>query len=136
MTINSMKLFQAIGQKMDYLNTRQQLIARNIANSDTPGFKPQDLKPVDFADVLGKVAGVKELKVDRTVAGHLTPGGDVLNPKAAEQKKVFEVAPAGNAVIIEEQMVKSNQVAMDYNLMLNLYQRNMNMLRTALGRGG
>ncbi len=136
MTINSINLFQALGEKVSYLNQRQAVLAKNIANSDTPNYKPQDMKEVDFSSILKNVSGVSDVKLATTSSGHLTPGGGMADPKAMKQKRVFEVAPGGNAVVIEEQIIKSNQNAMDYNLMLNLFQRNVGMLRTALGRLG
>ena len=51
------------------------------------------------------------------------------------QKETYEVAPSGNAVIIEEQLLKAGQNVMDYNLMVNVYQKQVSMLRTALGTG-
>jgi len=49
-------------------------------------------------------------------------------------KKTYDVTPTGNAVVMEEQMVKSTETMTDYNLMTAIYQKNVNMMRTALGR--
>ncbi len=138
MTTESLALFKAIGAKMDFLNQRQRIIAQNVSNSDTPSYKPQDLVPVDFNKVLKDVTksgGVPNVSVETTNSGHMTVGG-IDDPKAKKQKETYEVAPAGNAVIMEEQLIKAGQTVMDYNLMTNLYQKNMGMIRTALGRNG
>ena len=37
-------LFKAIGAKLDYLSQRHKVIAENIANADTPGYRPRDLE--------------------------------------------------------------------------------------------
>ena len=134
MTTQSLALFKALGAKMDYLNQRQRIIAQNVANADTPGYQPKDLKPVDFGSVLEKITKQNNISVRSTNQGHLRAGGDIDNPKSRKQKETYEVAPAGNAVIMEEQLFKSGANIADYNLMTNLYQKNISLLQTAIGR--
>ena len=135
MTTQNLALFQALGAKMDYLNQRQRIIAQNVSNADTPNYKPKDLVPVDFSEVLSNVdnTGKKTVHVKETDAQHISPSGDIRDPKARKQKETYEVAPAGNAVIVEEQLFNATQNMMDYNLMTSLYQKNVGMLKTALG---
>ena len=52
MSTQEIGLLKAIGAKLDYLGQRHKVIAENIANADTPGYKPKDLTPVDFGSVL------------------------------------------------------------------------------------
>lgn len=138
MTTQNIGLFKAIGAKMDYLNQRQRVIAQNIANSDTPGYRPSDLKPMDFSSVLKNVQdpGKMSVRLETTNVAHMPPEGKIADPKSAKQKNVYEVAPAGNAVIMEEQLINSNRTIADYNLMANLLQKNVGMIRTALGVRG
>ncbi len=133
MTIQNIGLFEALGAKMDYLNHRQRVIAQNVANADTPDYKPMDLRPVDFGRVLKDVTESKGVRLETTNAMHLPPGGDIPDAKSGKQKQVYEVAPAGNAVIMEEQMLNAGQTVMDYNLMTSLYQKNIRMIQIALG---
>ena len=124
---------------MDFLNHRQRVIAQNISNSDTPGYKPKDLVPVDFDTVLRdvtKTGGVRNVRLATTQAGHSPAPGDIAPADVRKQKHTYEVAPAGNAVVMEEQLIKSQSNIMDYNLMTNLYQKNVSMNKTALGRQG
>jgi len=51
-----------------------------------------------------------------------------------KQKETYEVAPVGNAVIMEEQLLMAGRTVMDYNMMTNLLQKQTGMIRTALGR--
>lgn len=137
MTVQDIGLFQAMGAKMSYLSQREKVIAQNVANADTPGFIPHDLTPVDFSALLGKVGssgGGGALQPAATDPAHMSGAKDAANPKDRAQKLVYEVAPDGNAVILEEQMLKSAQTMMDYNLVATLYQKNVAMLRMALGR--
>ena len=134
MTTQNIGLFKALGAKMNYLDQRQRVIAQNIANSDTPTYLPKDLLPVDFGKVLADVTKQTVVRPETTNPMHMPSPTHIDDPKNKEQKKVYEEAPAGNSVILEEQMVKSARNQMDYNLMTNLYQKNVSMIRTALGR--
>ena len=135
MSTQNIALFKALGAKMDYLSMRQRVVAQNIANADTPGYRPQDLKPVNFGTVLKKVTGEKtgSINMASTNPGHMPAPDQVAKGKAAKAKDMYEVAPVGNAVIMEEQLINSNQTAMDYSLMTNLYQKNVQMIKKAMG---
>jgi flagellar basal-body rod protein FlgB len=136
MDLKNIALFQAMGAKMDYLSTRQGVLAQNIANADTPEYRPRDLSEVDFGAVLKNVTGSKKIRMEKTAPGHIMPGGNINDPKNRDVKVTYEVAPADNAVIIEEQMIKASQTTMDYNLLTNLMRKNVGMIQTALGGNG
>lgn len=132
----SIGILNAISAKIDYLSHRQEIVAQNIANADTPNYKPRDLTDVDFGALIGKGAFGDKLRLTTTQGTHMLPGG--IKPgqlSEKDQKTTYEVAPAGNAVVLEEQLLKAGATKMDYDLMLNLYQKNNNMLRIALGTG-
>lgn len=133
MTTQNIGLLQALGAKMGYLNQRQTVLSQNIANADTPGYQPHDLKEIDFGRVLKKATGSRAVHPDATHQDHMPAPGRIEDPKNREQKIVYDTAPTGNAVILEEQMVKSAENTMDYNLMTTLYQKNVAMIRMALG---
>ena len=135
MDIKNMALFEAMGAKMNYLSTRQGVLAQNIANADTPEYRPRDLTEVDFGAVLADVTGSNKIRMEKTTQGHILPGGDLDSSRNRKSRMTYEVAPADNAVIIEEQMVKATQTTMDYNLMTNLMRKNVGLIQTALGQG-
>ena len=54
--------------------------------------------------------------------------------RSGNQDETYEVAPAGNAVIMEEQLINSNRTVMDYNLMTNVMRKNVSLIQTAIGR--
>jgi len=135
MTIENIGLFQAMSAKMNYLAERQKVISQNVANADTPGYTSQDLKKVDFGKMVEKVTkSHKGISMETSNAGHILPASEAIPPKEAKNKSPYEVSPDGNAVILEEQMIRASQTQMDYSLMLNLYRNNVDMLRTSLGR--
>ena len=133
MTTQNIGLFKALNAKMQYLDTRQKVLAQNVANADTPHYVPKDLSKVDFGRVLQSVTKDNQVRVDTTNDMHMPPPNQIDDPKNRSAKLVYEVAPDGNEVSLEEQMVKSSQNTMDYNLMTTLYQKNVNLIKTALG---
>ncbi len=133
MSTDNISLFKVLGAKMDYLTMRQRVISQNIANADTPGYRPQDLKAVDFGAVLKKVSGSANVTMAATDAQHMPSPDEVAQGKEAKNRHPYEVAPAGNAVVMEEQILNSNQTSMDYNLVTSLYNKNVRMIKTALG---
>lgn len=139
MTMQNFALFSALGAKMDFLNQRQGIIAQNVANADTPDYRPQDLKPVDFRSVLKEIAapeGKMTVNLETTQPGHMPVVGEIADPKSGKQKHIYEVAPTGNSVVMEEQLMQSGKNTMDYNLMASLYQKHAQMMKIAIGGNG
>ena len=134
MDINDLKVFRMLGERMRWLNQRQEVIARNVANADTPKYAALDLAPPDFRRLLNQSA--VELRVASTQAGHLagSAAGDRLTARAARQSA--DRSLPGNTVVLEDEMMKSAETAKDYELMSTLYAKHLAMVRTALGRGG
>lgn len=136
MTTSNISLFQAMNAKMNYLQERQKVISQNISNANTPGYHPSDMTEVNFGRVLQNVTrdnGVKKVSLEATSPNHLAPDSS-LQARAKEQRVTYEVKPDENGVVLEEQMMKANDVQMNYNMMLNLYSSNMDMIRTSIGR--
>lgn len=109
---------------------RQQTVARNVANADTPGYRAQDLR--DFADVW-QDRSLAEMRA--THARHL--GSDAWGSRAhAPVDAGGEAAPNGNTVSLEEEMVRAAAAKRSFDLSLTVYQSGMSLMRTALGRRG
>lgn len=131
MDLGNIPLFKAMMSRMSWLTERQQLLAQNVANADTPNFKPRDLKPLSFRDMLGTPAG--HLQLAATHTNHLTaPGGS--EPYRPVVDKSGVTSPSGNAVSMEDQMLKVASTANEFQLTTNLYRRQISMLKTVLGR--
>ena len=135
--LETMNLFNGLNEKMAYLAQRQTVLAKNVSNADTPGYRPNDLKLPDFARTLGtSESKTQQLSLTSTQPGHvngltpLTLGNSTSKPIA--QRHTYEVSPTGNAVDLEEQMMKSSQTSMDYQMITNLYSKNMDLLRSAM----
>ena len=129
-----LSIFDAIGRKMAWLTQRQTVIAENIANADTPGYAPRDMNESAFARLLMRsVAPVTPTLTNNAhMRGTLASDSEF---KVAEERRPYETSPDGNAVVLEEQIIKVGQTQSDYQLMSNLYRKHLAMIRTALGRG-
>ncbi len=141
MMLDNIGLFKGIVAKMNWLDQNQQVLAQNVANSDTPGYRPQALKTEDFSSYMngmGQKDSVTPLKMAATDASHLGAGGAAPATTVPEtpQKKIYEASPDGNGVVLEEQLFKANRNSMDYQLMTDVYRRSAGMIRMALQGSG
>jgi len=134
MDLGNLALFKLMGRKMGWLTQRQEVLAQNIANADTPQYKAQELKPFSFRDALSEG---RRLQPAATAAAHLT-GTTAASGTVREQRvrNPYETSPDGNSVVIEEQMMKLSQNGMDYQTVTNLYRKQVALLKQAMGRGG
>ncbi len=135
MNLSKLPFFTAVAGRLTWLSERHQLLASNLANADTPGYRPKDLKPVGFAELIQKA--VASLRMRRTDSAHMgaAQGSDRASFRIQRDQDVFEVSPAGNAVVLEEQMLKAADNAMQHQLVTNLYSKQINLIRIAIGRG-
>jgi len=128
-------LFSLIAKRMSWLSQRQKVLAQNIANADTPGFAPRDLKPFAFRQILrGESAGPRA-QVSRTDGAHMS--GRNRRADAADEaraRRTYETSLSGNSVVIEEQMMKVAETQAAYQLTTGLYRKHLAMIKSALGR--
>lgn len=135
MDLSKIGLFQLMTGKLDYLSHRQTVLAQNIANADTPEYRPRDLKAFDFRTVLAETTAT--VRPTLTDPAHQT--GTVRDRgigKEVDLRRPYETKPDGNSVVLEEQMTKVSETSIDYETVLNLYRKHVGMIRTVIGRGG
>ncbi len=135
MSISDLPVLSALRTKMQWHQERQRVLSENVANSDTPNFKPRDLVEPKF-DQTGAPAGtIGALAMTRTSALHIAPadgGGQTFDQN---RKAGFETRPAGNAVSLEDEMMKASANQMDYAAVTELYSKSLHLLKTAIGKG-
>lgn len=124
-------IFSLLGKRMDWLGQRQQVLAQNIANADTPDYVPHDLKPQEFRRMVERNFA-PSLKPAATQGGHIQTSSLKADDRGVEDKNPYEIAPSGNAVVVEEQLVKVTQTQNDYNAITNLYKKQVAMFKMAL----
>ncbi len=132
MDFSQIALFQIMGVKMDYGSQRQAVLSKNIANIDTPGFRAQDLKELDF-DNLAKAAS-KRLDLKTTSPLHFAFGTTPPSgPYAIEQqRRTYETTPVKNNVVLEEQMMKVARNQSDYQMTTQLYRKMIDIMRSTV----
>jgi len=128
-------ILDGIARQMKALAERQRVVAQNIANSETPGYKAQDTEPADFGDLLanGRVhIGRPSVAITSGMAklGATAPR----NVHVVQDRAVSEIKPDGNTVTLEDQLLKMGQLQADFTAMTNLYRKQQGLLKTALGR--
>lgn len=141
MDITRIPLFDAVTKRLGWLTDRQAVLAQNIANANTPGYKPRDLRPVDFGAMAEQSAGggtgmSGTLKMAATNAHHMAPAGGGSDARAVDDRKPVEVSIDGNKINIEDQAMKIADTAASFQLATSLYKKHIQMIRTALGSGG
>lgn len=107
---------------------RHEVIAENIANADTAGYKAKDLEP--FAQAYSQ---------RRLSAGG--EGGAASASASADSWRVIlsnapgAQSPNGNTVSLEDQMVRSVEAQQAHEAATAIYKKTIDILRLSLGRG-
>jgi flagellar basal-body rod protein FlgB len=128
MGVADIPLLSQIKGRMSWLDERQRLIAQNVANSDTPGYVGRDLKaPTDFAAAMRDGGG---LRMVQTSSGHMSVNTPVAR-FTSEASPDSETTLDGNAVVVEEQMLKMAESRMAYDAAIGLYTKSMAMIGLA-----
>ena len=108
---------------------RQKLIAQNVANADTPGFRARDL--VGFAETYRSRVSTE---MRSTRPGHLT--GNSWGGAERIEDTGGEPAPNGNTVSLEEEMIRVAATRREFDMSLAVTRSAMSLIRTSLGRRG
>ena len=104
---------------------RMEVLARNIANADTPHFKAKD---IDFKSVL------KQTRDDAlNTTSHLHMALPMEEHPGGEKFRVpFNASFDGNTVEMNVEQAKFGQVAADYQTTLNILENRVSGIRRAL----
>ena len=132
MNLNEIPLFAMLKGRFGHLNERQRLISQNVANSDTPGFTPSDVKDYSFEAQVKAAATVQAV----TQPGHMTPPSQRNTAFRPVDAKDSETTLDGNSVVLEEEMLKMAQARMNYDAAISFYQKSLGMLRLASRQPG
>ena len=124
MTIAGMPVLGFLKDKLAWHQARQRVLAENVANADTPGYRARDI-----AEPVMRGGGGGALALAATDPGHFGAGGGAGFDRAVSE--TFETKPAGNSVVLEEEVLKVGQNAMDHQMVADLYGRSLGLLRKA-----
>ena len=123
----NLEIFQMAGAMTRHAGTRQSLVAENIAQADTPGYKARDL--ASFADTYRTEDGTT---MRATRSGHLTDSQQ--NYTAQAIASTGSESPNGNNVSLETEMMRAVSVRQEHDQALAIYRTSLGILRSSLGR--
>jgi len=133
MGLMDMPVFTALTDKMRWHQTRQGLLAENVANAETPGYRGRDLAQYNFAD-RGSTFSSSAVVTMATQPMHYSVSGGEGGAFDAQRMANFEITPEGNGITLEDEMMKVTTNLMDYQAATSLYQKSIKILRTAMGK--
>lgn len=131
---NGLAILKTASALAGHASARQAVIARNIANADTPGYAARDLGT--FEDIVGDgrlSAAPGGLRTSR--AGHFAGSRFTEDRGILEVETPGDASPNGNTVSLESEMIRATEVRQQHDLALATYRGGLDLLRTALGRG-
>ena len=133
--LGDLKFLSALREQMHWHSARQGVLAENIANADTPGYRGRDLARIDHEQRF-RVQRSGGLEAARTHSSHIQAaslGGAAAGFESARAGS-FEITPEGNSVVLEEQMMEMTANQLDYQTAATLYQKSIGLIRSAIGR--
>ncbi|MBH0111934.1 flagellar biosynthesis protein FlgB [Novosphingobium sp. YJ-S2-02] len=135
-------LIAGMTRSMKAMAEQQRVIAENVANSETPGYKARTVTAPDFSALVQHYGGAAgspgvarptvEISAAMSALGASAPqaGSRVVLDSATSETK-----PDGNNVTLEDQLLALGQVQTDFTAATNIYKKQMGLMRLALGRG-
>jgi len=129
MAVVDIPILSMLRTRMQWSQERQRVLAENVANADTPGFRPSDLAAPTF----DAASGIAPVTLLRTSPTHLasSESAATFDPQPAHD---FEVVPTGNAVSLEDEMMRVASNQMDFQAATALYGRGLGLIKTAIGK--
>jgi flagellar basal-body rod protein FlgB len=113
------QLFELASRQAEWLSIRQEVVAGNIANANTPQFKAKDVTP--FSAVLNSTGSTQ---MARTHAGHLSGAAidSRINVDVEEEDLNNEIGiqESGNTVALAQELTKTGEIKRQYELSTNL----------------
>lgn len=123
-TDNTINLLQTF---LDVQSRRAEIIAGNVANAETPGYKAQEL---NFEEHLRDAARLAELPARAQESASLS----LTQPKITEQEASV-VGFDGNTVDVGREMSQLAQAGGSFNFGVKMLQSHLRLLRAAIREG-
>lgn len=120
-------LFRLAERRMAWIDQRQTVLAQNVANANTPGYKATDVASFDAS------------LVERTLALTLTAPNQLSGrPSDAGRRELptSGKSPNGNTVVMEDQLGKIANTSSNHELVTDLYRKYEGLFQKALGVSG
>jgi flagellar basal-body rod protein FlgB len=133
--LGDLQVFSVLKARMNYQQARQKVLAENIANADTPGYRARDLRsfqPQQPTSGMTTAAIRPAVTQPGHIAGVLSTG--FLDVPGTTGANPYETTPSRTAVSLEDEMMKLSANQADYQAAATLYSKSLAFLRIAIGR--
>ena len=128
MTLSDIPLFDMMKSKLGYVSQRERLISQNVANANTPGYTPKDLKVFTIPEAGGALAMVQPARTD---SAHLSASSETTGEWKTITSADSETKLDGNKVSVQDEMAKLTASRMDYEMVIGFYEKSIQMYRMA-----
>ncbi len=137
MANGDLPLYQLISQRLGWLAQRQRVIANNVANANTPEFKPFDLKPFDYTHTARSISRPRMTltnfsHITGSKAAHSGPGE--FRDTENRRPHTYDTTLDGNAVNLERELMKTSETSTQYTLVTRLYRKHIDMFKEVIGK--
>jgi flagellar basal-body rod protein FlgB len=133
MNLPDLPLMSMLRTRMSWLHQRQDVLAQNVANADTPGFVARDLKALDFDESMRSQVVNKAASLAVTNPRHISIKSTSQSKFDDFESRDVESSPNGNAVSLEAEMIKVSDTQAQFQAAANIYAKAMTMMKTAIG---
>lgn len=136
MDTQGISLLGALKTRMNWLGDRQKVVAENVANASTPGFKPHDMSAQDFGALVQGQQPEGNLGLTMTNSMHMAPETPFSPGAKVVTSLDSETTMDGNSVVLEEQMLKMAESRLQFQAAVGFYEKSLNMVRMAIKAPG
>ena len=132
MPISDLPIFSMLRTEMNGTRNASGCLPKMSPMPTRPSFRPRDLaRSISAARCSRRAASFSS---QSTSPAHLAGSSDAACAFATARAGKYEIRPAGNAVNLEDEMMKVAANQMDYQAAISLYSRSMGLIRTAIGK--
>lgn len=111
-----------------HAGARQAVLAENIANADTPGYRAKDLAPFSTGPS-SKEATTNMISTRATHLGGASPAA----PLTILEARNKAADPNKNSISLQEEMLNAVEAKRHHDRALAIYKSGMRILRSSLG---
>ncbi|MBV2185463.1 MAG: flagellar basal body rod protein FlgB [Rhizobium sp.] len=112
------QLFELAARQADWLSVRQEVVASNIANANTPKYLAKDITP--FSAVLDTTTTVQMARTNPNHMALSDLSDDNIEVKESELNDEIGMQESGNSVSIAEELTKTGEIKRQHELNTNL----------------
>jgi flagellar basal-body rod protein FlgB len=113
-----------LNDELKYMAAREMVLSKNLANIDTPGYKPKDIrKQHNSRESIGlRVTHNGHIGLDQNLDFDLVEG------------EIIEIKPNGNAVTAENELAKKSENSIKFSKTSNLVNSIIGMTKISIGQ--